>query len=75
MTLNDLKKMKPIPGFDCVEMKHRAQLRIYEETKGMTAQEIVEYFRSRAEERAARTAGAMHSEPVSLVLNEDPPER
>lgn len=74
MTLNELKKMKPIPGFDCVEMKRLAQLRIYEETKGMTPHEIVEYFRSRAEARAARTAGSTHSEPVSLVLREEPPK-
>ncbi len=66
------KQFPPIPGFDCVEMKRRAQLRIYEETKGMTPHEIVEYFRSRAE---ARAAGAAHPEPVSLALNEDPPER
>lgn len=68
------KQFPPIPGFDCVEMKHRAQLRIYEETKGMTPHEIVEYFRGRAETRAARTAGATRPEAESLVLNEDPPK-
>ncbi len=67
------KQFSPIPGFDCVEMKHRAQLRIYEETKGMTPHEIVEYFRRRAEARAARTESAARSEPVSLV-REEPPE-
>jgi hypothetical protein len=44
----------PIPGLDCVEMKRRAQLRVYEETKGMTPKQIVEYFATRAKERAGR---------------------
>jgi len=30
--------------FDCVEMKRRAQEKIYEETKGMSAEELVAYF-------------------------------
>ena len=38
------KQFPPIPGFDCVAMKHRAQERIYEETKGMTNRELIEYF-------------------------------
>lgn len=35
--------------FDCVEMKRRIQERIYEETKGMSAEEIVAYFHRRVE--------------------------
>jgi hypothetical protein len=67
MTLNELKKLKPIPGFDCVEMKHRAQLRIYEETRGMSPHEIAEYFRSRAEARAAL---AKQPAPLSTMAKE-----
>jgi hypothetical protein len=34
--------------FDCVEMKHRIQEQIYEETKDMTVQEKIKYFRDGA---------------------------
>jgi hypothetical protein len=33
--------------FDCVEMKRRIQEKIYEETKGTTHEELLEYFRQR----------------------------
>lgn len=36
--------------FDCVEMKRRGALRIYEETKDLTFEEQVEYWRRRNEE-------------------------
>lgn len=36
--------------FDCVEMKRRIQEKIYEETKDMTPQERVAYFRRRVEQ-------------------------
>ncbi len=38
-----------IPGFDCLEYKWRVQEEIYEETKGMTPQEELEYFRKAAD--------------------------
>jgi len=47
------KNFVPIPDFDCVEMKHRSQIRIYEETQGMTPEEIVAYFREKAKSREA----------------------
>jgi hypothetical protein len=31
--------------FDCIEMKRDAQARIFEEIKGMSPQEQIEYFR------------------------------
>lgn len=37
-------------AFDCVEMKRRAQERIYADTKGLSPEEEIEYFRKRAEE-------------------------
>ena len=40
-------KMK---SFDCVEMKRRIQEKIHEETKGMSAEEVVQYFHNRVEE-------------------------
>lgn len=39
-------KSKP---FDCLEMMDRAALRIYEETKDMTVEEEVTYWRLRRE--------------------------
>ena len=41
-------KSKPQPNvkkkFDCVDMKHKAQARIYEETKDLSNDELIEYF-------------------------------
>ena len=45
MTILDLSKIKPIPGFDCVKMKREIQAKIYEETKDMTSEEYLEYIR------------------------------
>ena len=39
--------------FDCVEMMHEGALRIYEETKGMTEEEELAYWR-RKDEAARR---------------------
>ncbi len=39
--------------FDCVEMMHRGAMRIYEETKGMTIQEELAYWRERHAETMA----------------------
>jgi hypothetical protein len=49
MATLDLSKIKPIPGFDCVKMKREIQAKIYEETKGMTREEVREYIRRGAE--------------------------
>lgn len=39
--------MKKSKAFDCVEMKRRIQEQIHEETKNMTHEELLEYFRKR----------------------------
>jgi hypothetical protein len=36
--------------FDCVEMKRRGAARIYEETKNMTREQEIEYWRQKSEE-------------------------
>ncbi len=41
--------MKPKKAFDCVEMKRKAQERIYEETKHLSRDELVEYFHRQVE--------------------------
>jgi len=35
--------------FDCVAMKHAIQLRIYEETRDLSPEEEIAYFRRQAE--------------------------
>ena len=42
------------PGFDTVELKNKIQAEIREETKGMTSEEIREYFRLEREQTALR---------------------
>jgi hypothetical protein len=43
-----MKKTKKT--FDCVEMMHEGALRIYEETRGMTTEEELVYWRRKNEE-------------------------
>jgi hypothetical protein len=73
MTLEDLKKIQPIPGFDCVKMKHDIQAEIYEETKGMTSEERREYFR-KASEDFRREMMRRQEMKGDLVVREDPAE-
>ena len=40
--------------FDCVEMKRKGALRIYEETKDLSFEEEVEYWRRKSEEMTRR---------------------
>jgi hypothetical protein len=42
--------------FDCVEMKRKGSLRIYEETKDLTFEEKVMYWRRKSEEALSRHA-------------------
>ena len=51
MTTLDLSTITPIPGFDCVAFKRQVQAEIFQETEGMTDEEVREYFRL-ADERA-----------------------
>ena len=39
-----------VPGYDPVQCKREAHARIREETKGMTSEEVCEYFRKGSEE-------------------------
>lgn len=41
--------MKPRKTFDCVEMKHKIQDKIYEETKNLSREELIAYFRRHAQ--------------------------
>jgi len=42
--------------FDCVEMKHRGALRIYEETKNLTFAEKLAYWQRKSEAALIRQA-------------------
>jgi len=42
------KQFAIIPGFDCLKMKHEIQANIHEETKHMTQEQRLEYYRSGA---------------------------
>ena len=42
-----MKRNRIDKDFDCVEMKHRLQERIYVETKGMTTEEYIAYINKR----------------------------
>ena len=41
--------MKRKRGFDCVDMKRKAQEKIYQETKHLSRDELVAYFRRQVE--------------------------
>jgi hypothetical protein len=43
-----MKRRKPAKGFDCIEFKRKSQAEIYEEIKGLSPEEEIEYFRRRA---------------------------
>lgn len=50
--------------FDCVEMMHRGALRIHEETKGMTVEEELAYWRERHAEAIAELKQAREAHPA-----------
>ncbi len=54
--------MKKTKDFDCVEMMHKGALRIYEETKGMTREEELAYWRQRHIE-TLKELGQYHEAP------------
>lgn len=44
-----MTQMKAKKKFDCVEYKNKVQAEIYEETKGLTPRQQIEYFNQHAE--------------------------
>ena len=44
-----MSQAEVIPGFDCLQYKWRVQEEIYDEIKGLTPAEEIEYFRKGAE--------------------------
>jgi hypothetical protein len=43
-----MKRRKLEKGFDCVGFKYKAQAEIYQEIKGLSPEEEIEYFRRKA---------------------------
>jgi len=43
-----MKRHKPEKDFDCIGFKRKVQAEIYEETRGLSPEEQIEYFRRRA---------------------------
>jgi hypothetical protein len=60
-----MKKLniKPIEGFDCMAFKRKVQAEIYQEIKGMTANEQIAYFRKEA--RASEIWRRFSKKPVA----------
>lgn len=58
------KKFPPIPGFDCLKMKEEIQSKIYEQTKDMTQEQRLEFYRSGA--KKLRRSRRSKSEPATL---------
>ena len=48
-----MSKKKAKKEFDCIAFKRRVQGKIYEETKGLSLEERVAYFRDKSEFRSA----------------------
>ena len=55
------KRFPTIPGFDCLKMKHDIQAKIHEETKHMTQEQRLEYYRSGA--KKLRRCGRLTTRP------------
>ncbi|MGO9273383.1 MAG: hypothetical protein ACLQOO_24620 [Terriglobia bacterium] len=47
-----MKRRKPEKSFDCVGFKRKVQAEIYEEIKGLSPEEEIEYFRRTAADGA-----------------------
>ena len=65
------KKFPPIPGFDCLKMKHDIQAKIHEEIKDMSSEERVAYF-NRAGARLRQRGRIEACDAESLLVKEDP---
>ena len=64
------KRFPPIPDFDCLKMKHDIQAKIHEETKHMTQDQRLDYYRSGAKKLRRRgRSKACDAEPL-LVKEE-----
>jgi len=71
MNENFWKRFPPIPGFDCVKMKHEIQAKIYKEIKDMSQEEQITYF-NRAGGRFRRRCRQAAQHEAPLMVKESP---
>lgn len=66
------KRFAPIPGFDGMKMKRDIQTKIHKETKHMTREQRLEYYRAGA--KALRRRGsAVTGAAESILVKEEGP--
>lgn len=65
------KQFPPLPGFDCVKMKREIQAEIYEETKDLSPEELVDYF-NRAGNRWRESRGVVAGDTAASRASEAP---
>ena len=71
MDKNFWKQFPPIPGFDCLKMKHEIQAKIYEEIKNMSPEEQIAYF-NRAGARFRRRGRIVARDAEALLVRQEP---
>jgi len=67
------KRFPPIPGFDCLKMKRDIQARIHAETKHMTQEQRLEYYRCGAKKLRRRERFTTRHDTPLLVKEESAP--
>lgn len=70
---NYWKQFEGAPQIECLKMKRDIQTKIYEEIKGLTMDEQIDYFR-RGSEEFRRQMAQCTGLADSLVLREEPPQ-
>ncbi|GEM_PF-2250990 len=71
MTRKFWKQFPPIPGFDCMKMKHDIQAKIYEEIKDMSPEERVAYFNRAGKD--LRERGGLVAEDAGVAAVKEAP--
>lgn len=64
------KRFSVIPGFDCLKMKHDIQAKIHEETKHMTRDQRLDYYRFGAK-KLRRRGGIVVRDAEPLAAKEE----
>jgi len=67
------KQFPDMPGFDCIKMKRDIQTKIHQETKGMTQEERLEYYRQGALRFRQQFKAKAHEKKTAAVREENAP--
>jgi hypothetical protein len=79
-----MKRLSPKKGFDCIRFKRKVQAEIYEDIRGLSPEDEIEYFRRRAAEgplgkwwkaleRPSRTAASGEASPAETPSHHSAP--